>query len=107
MSDFFGHWMRCELHLKQKTFPITDLANSLLDNFEYRKRSLFSNEVLITCVFLDPKFHQNALQQTDEQNGIAKTMILKTWDRISNLKIELPPTLSNANDNEDIFVSNC
>lgn len=49
MSDFFGHWMRCELHLKQNSFPLTNLATLLLTALEQRKRSLFSNEGLITC----------------------------------------------------------
>lgn len=85
MSDFFVHWLRCELLLKNATFTKTNLASTLLDALEQRKPPLFSNNALICSVYLDPRIRS---QLNNEQIAIAKKTVLDTWDKITNINEE-------------------
>lgn len=103
MSDFFGHWLRCELRLKNCS-SVTNLPMDLLNALEERKTALFSNSALICAVFLDPRFRS---QLSDDQIKVAKETVIDTLDKIVKLQEESADgsvtDLSVNNDTEDIL----
>lgn len=76
LSDAFGHWLELELELKQ--LQQTNFVTSLTKNLSERKAKLLENEIMLSCLYLDPKF--NCIL-TSAQKKIAVNHLTKLYQR--------------------------
>lgn len=86
LSDFYGAWLRIELNLKKNiNGRQTNLAQKLLVSMDKYKGQLMLNPLMISAVYLDPRF-TNTLSKTCKMIAVSKLMEL--WDCVVKLKID-------------------
>lgn len=101
LSDFFGIMIGLEIGLKKeinKTERKTNFAQLLQSTVSSRKRRLLSNRLMITAIYLDPRYKCELVNQP-EKVVIAKITIEKIWHRIQSLK-------GNSHEINEINISN-
>lgn len=65
LSDFYGYYVKCRLSLSKMT---TNEFAQLLSNAMNVRQNLFSNNVLLTAVYLDPRY-QVLLTKDDKKKA--------------------------------------
>lgn len=80
LSDFYGQWLRC----KSKINSIdSTFAKKLVEQITKRESKVFTNIVLISCVFLDPRF---VFFLSEEEKERAQSHIKKLWLALMDIK---------------------
>ncbi|XP_031621984.1 uncharacterized protein LOC116340010 [Contarinia nasturtii] len=83
LSDVYGKWLAMQLHLeacnKKKSFK-TDLAKHLLNAAKIRNEKIFSNPLMDSALYLDPRF-QCEVTKCAEKTAKAKETLLNIWNR--------------------------
>lgn len=76
LSDFYGCWLHCTLQLQQFREIKCNLANALVSAMNKRRPALFENIMMISAIFLDPRFKS---ELTEEQYEKAKEHLSTFW----------------------------
>lgn len=87
LSDVYGIWLKMTLHLNacvQKENYQTGLAQHLLDAITERKEEIFSNPMMTSALFLDPRF-RNQIVRDETKLEQAKANLLNLWRRLISL----------------------
>ena len=94
-GDFYAQWLKCKLLISKtveenevnKSASSYKISKLLLDNMEKRTTTLFSNNALAACLYLDPRFH-HMLIDTQRKDAVEYLKLL--WDKLTSIcKIEL------------------
>lgn len=80
ISDFYGEWLRCKRKLESIDSVI---SKKLLEHMRRREEKIFKNEVLLSCVLLDPRY--SFLLTLDEIN-MAKRHLTQLYYVINSIK---------------------
>lgn len=87
LSDLFGYILAIEFGLRKhidKGVLKTNLAEMLSQKINDRKASILDNRLMMTAVYLDPRY-KCALKDHPEKIALAKLTIERIWDRIQKL----------------------
>uniref|UniRef100_A0A1I8PD83 HAT C-terminal dimerisation domain-containing protein n=1 Tax=Stomoxys calcitrans TaxID=35570 RepID=A0A1I8PD83_STOCA len=88
-GDFYAEWLKCKICTNKllekidKPF-VKKIAGTLLHSMEIRQTQLLDNENLISCLYLDPRFH-HTLTATQKQD--AAMHLNKLYERIKPMGI--------------------
>lgn len=97
LSDFFGSWhfLKCSLHeFENRLDNVTDLASSLLVKMKAYEIELMLNPLLLSAVYLDPRY---ALTLKGEEKIIARSKLTEIYKRINNKETEDNVSTSSSN----------
>lgn len=108
LSDFYGMciMMREKLKFQASQHNKTNLANKLLDEFEYRRPQFIRNQAMLAAVCLDRRFTADMAECEVE---LGKLMLCKIWEKLKNSRNvteevhEEPVQETNDYDDDDIF----
>lgn len=81
LSDFYGYWTT--VRIKMRKFGIDDFVGVLMNEMDQRETLLFENPVMLSTIYLDPRF-QRAL--TAEQKEIAIRFLVGLHEKIKTLE---------------------
>lgn len=98
LSDFFGYWLSVQLAMEK--LGNDELALLILDEMKNRKQSLFENPVMVSAIYMDPRY-QRILD--DNQKQLAVYFLSQLYIKIK--QIEANEQNLDAN-NTDIAVEN-
>lgn len=92
LSDVFGIWLKMTLHLEacvKKGYNETELAQHLLDTMNERKEEIMNNPMMLSAIFLDPRFR---IQITRDESKVqqAKNNLMNIWRRLLTLEKSEP-----------------
>lgn len=91
LSDFHGCVQIIELKLKQMIqstqCKLTGLAQRMLDSMNKRKSKLIDTPLMLSAVFLDPRY-KCTIEKEPEKVQLAKMTIEHLWNRLKFLKGE-------------------
>lgn len=99
LSDFYGNWLHISIKLKK--MPDSELKRIIIDEMEARQVMLLDNPVMISAVFLDPRFQRTL---NDEQKKLAIFFLTGVYQKITNLEkstSESPGQDNARNENAD------
>ncbi|XP_018406377.1 PREDICTED: zinc finger BED domain-containing protein 4-like, partial [Cyphomyrmex costatus] len=89
LGDFFGHWLQTKLAMKKMN---TSFAMLIFDFMVSREKYLLENDVLLSALFLDPRFK---IFLEDVQIEKAKTHLKHLWAKMMSLE-DLPALNPNS-----------
>lgn len=106
LGDFYMHWLRLKIDLsKMKSTPMT---NTILNFIKVREKVLLNDIVVITALYLDPRFNfmLSKTQRIDAQNHLKKIYANLNFLESLNKENELLATSSsNTNNNNESIMS--
>ncbi|XP_017491927.1 PREDICTED: uncharacterized protein LOC108380071, partial [Rhagoletis zephyria] len=84
-GNFYAQWLKCKICtekiIKDSNHPlIKTIGDMILQSFEKRTNTLMRNNSLISCLYLDPRFHHTL---TANQKMEATQYLKTIWDRIN------------------------
>lgn len=105
LSDFYGYWLSIQLAMKKLNND--ELVLLILDEMKNREQSLFANPVMISAVYMDPRY-QRTLK--DNQKKLAIYFLSQLYLKIK--RIEANEENPDTNDTDiaggnRINISNC
>lgn len=103
LSDLFGYILAIEFGLQKeiaKDSLKTTLAEMLYQKINERKTSLLENRLMVTAVYLDPRY-KCALKDSPEKITLAKLTIERVWERMQTLH-ESPALETPAHPSEEL-----
>lgn len=90
-SDFYANWLRCKLQIQQivancegESF-IKTLGQLTLQFIEKRSVLLFKNDILISCLYFDPRF-QHTLNFSQKERAVS--CLKNLWNKFISLNKE-------------------
>lgn len=102
LSDLYGKWLGMELHLdacSKKTSFKSDLAKYLLNAAKNRNISIFDNPLMMSALYLDPRFHYSIVRNEEKKCSAKET--LKIWRRLIVLHESTSTPIGNVSNNSD------
>lgn len=102
LSDFYGAWLRIEMWLEQKIEMNSELnlAQRLKDSMNRYKGQLMLNPLMISAIYLDPRF-TNTLSKTNKLLAVAT--LLEIWVQ---RKSQLAKRLDSDDSDFDRYIAN-
>lgn len=98
LSDFFGSWhvIKCSLHeFESRSVNVTDLPSCLLLKMKAYEIELMINPLLLSAVYLDPRY---AMTLKGEEKIIARSKLTEIYKRINNQNTENNVPTSGTNE---------
>lgn len=93
LTDFYGAWLTCKIQTQSLN---TNFSNNLTQCLILREQHIMSNKVLLSAIFLDPRF-KNML--TQEQYNIAIEHLINVWVHIKELEQKKIEFVGSTNSN--------
>lgn len=101
LSEFFGCWLTCIIKTKKLN---TVLAKNLFSCMQEREKILFDNDVLLSAIFLDPRY-KIVLSETQVQKSIQHLQLL--WRHMNVVSKMALDYNSNAESIEESQINDC
>lgn len=83
LSDVYGKWLGMQIHLgkctKNKSYK-TGFAQDMLNCMQQRNEKIFSNPLMSSALYLDPRFNCQIIKFADK-TAQAKQTLLNIWNR--------------------------
>lgn len=80
ISDFYGEWLRCKRKMESINSTI---SKNLLTYMKKREDKIFKNEVLLSCVLLDPRY---SFLLTPDEISVARRHLIQLNYVINSIK---------------------
>lgn len=97
LGDFYGEWLRKKMNLQKMN---NEMAERLLQCMKDQEKRIFENKVLISAVYLDPRFN---FLLTEEQQTAAVLHLCELYLRIQRLQPQDNEMDTDADLQEDEF----
>lgn len=78
LSDFYGSWISCKIETRSLENPF---ANKLVKCLEDMEQFIMNNKVLLSAVFLDPRFK---ITLNEIQYNMAISHLISIWLHLKN-----------------------
>lgn len=84
LSEFYGYWL--SLRLAMQKFGDDDLANFVLEEMEAREKQLLDNPVMISCIYLDPRFQRTL---NENQKKLAVFFLTDLYKKVQSIETSI------------------
>ncbi|XP_017140741.1 uncharacterized protein LOC108154836 isoform X1 [Drosophila miranda] len=90
-GNFYAQWLKCKICTEKivkdaSQTLTTTIGNIILNSIDKRTTKFMNSKRLVSCLYLDPRFHHTL---TAEQKVQARDYLKQIWDRITELNPEV------------------